>query len=553
MSLLALKDLFARHRARATGLWRLGQEPTRTVFLDAGDIVFATSTHPLDRLTHLLVERSKITQAQLDYAMANLNATMSIGKNLIEMGFITQRDLLDVARAQVERVVWAGIADAVEAPAFEAKDLDATTVRLPFDTAAMLLAGVLDLKDRERVLEELGPLNQVVVLEGRRHQELTLPQDLTRLPALLDGSRTLMELSRESGVEPFRLGAFILFLREIGWARLHELPPLDRRALELALDPPDSVITPPLPEPVEAPQPSLFAEIHASQRPTTNLEHLSEALDQLGPEDELEDPFPPEPENPAPVEPALPIHHEAAGSTEDPEPPPPAAVPPPSRRPLVLLVVLVLIGGLWAGISWFRRARLAHPSPPKAVEPAKARPQVPALEAPKPLPVKEAEPAPVVAAPKPEAPKPEAPKPEPPKPEPPKPTAPTPPAPKPEVTTVPSRAERLQAILQGDLKRAVVQGAAQKKALQERWSLRLEIACQGSTVQHAADLLKDKDPDLFLLPMAMRDGRTCYQVFLGSFSSEAAAKAAAQKLPPPFLAEGNRPKPFRVAQIPDRQ
>lgn len=549
MSLLALKDLFARHRARATGLWRLGQEPMRTVYLDAGDIVFAASTHPLDRLTHLLVERGKITQAQLDYAMANLNPTMSIGKNLIEMGFITQRDLLDVARAQVERVVWAGIADSAEVPAFEAKDLDATTVRLPFDTAAMLLAGVLNLKDRERVLEELGPLNQVVVLEGRRHQELTLPQDLTRLPALLDGSRTLMELSRESGVEPFRLGAFILFLREIGWARLHELPPLDRRALELALDPPDSVITPPLPEAAEAPQPSLFAEIHASQRPTTNLEHLSEALDQLGPEDELEDPFPPEPESPAPVDPALPIHHEAAGSTESPEPPPSSPAPAPSRRLLPLLAVLVILGGLWAGLTWFRRHRAAQPTAPKAVEPAvQAKPVVPASEVPKPLPVKETEQAPSV-----EAPKPEPPKPEPPKPEPAKPVPPTLPAPKPEASTTSSKAERLQAILQGDLKRAVAQGEGQKKALRERWSLRLEIACQGSTVQHAADLLKDKDPDLFLLPMAMRDGRTCYQIFLGSFGSEAAAKAAALKLPPPFLVEGNRPKPFRVAQIPDRQ
>ena len=75
----------------------------------------------------------------------------------------------------------------------------------------------------------------------------------------------------------------------------------------------------------------------------------------------------------------------------------------------------------------------------------------------------------------------------------------------------------------------------------------------GSTVQHAAELLKAQNPDLFLVPMAMRDGRTCYQVFVGSFGSEAAAKAAAKKLPPPFLAEGNRPKPFRVAQIPDRQ
>ncbi|MFZ1376714.1 MAG: DUF4388 domain-containing protein [Geothrix sp.] len=543
MSLPALKDLFARHRARATGLWRLGQEPHRTVFMESGDIVFAASTHPLDRLTHLLVERGKITQAQLDYAMANLNPAMSIGKNLIEMGFITQRDLLDVARAQVERVVWAAVADPEQTPTFEAKDLDATTVRLPFDTAAMLLAGVLKLPDRERVLEELGPLNQVVVLEGKRFQELTLPPDLVKLPGLLDGSRTLMELSREAGVEPFRLGAFVLFLREMAWVRLHELPPLDRRALELALDPAEAPITPPLPESVPTP-PSLFAEIHASQRPTTNLEHLSEALDQLGPEDELEDPFPADSTPPPEPEPALPIHHEAEGSTEQPEPPPPlpSEAPRSSRRPLVLAAVLVLAGLAWVGFTRFRRPKAAPLPAPKVTE---------IVPAPKPV-------APEVKAAEPPAPAPEVVKPVPP-PEPekkPESAATKPPAPPPqkeETVTAASKADRLQTISQGDWKRAMAQGSAQRKALQGKWTLRLEIACQGSTVQHAADLLKGQDPDLFLVPMTMRDGRTCYQVFLGAFGSEAAAKAAAKKLPPPFLAEGNRPKPFRVAQIPDRQ
>lgn len=544
MSLPALKDLFAKHRGRATGLWKLGQEPYRTVFLEAGDIVFAASTHPLDRLTHLLVERGKITQAQLDYAMANLNPAMSIGKNLIEMGFITQRDLLDVARAQVERVVWAVLTSTDQVPAFEAKDLDATTVRLPFDTAAMLLAGVLKLPDRERVLEELGPLNQVVVLEGRRHQELTLPPDLVRLPGLLDGSRTLMELSREAGVEPFRLGAFVLFLREMGWARLHELPPLDRRALELALDPAEAAITPPLPE-AEPTPPSLFAEIHASQRPTTNLEHLSEALDQLGPEDELEEPFPAEPPPPVP-EPALPIHHEAEGSTERPEHPQPlpSEAPPSSRRPLVLVGILVLAALAWFAFSRLRRPKAMVSTPPKAAEPVTAaKPERTAVNSAESTPPAPEPPKPVLAQAGENKPEPEPVK------------APlTVPPPKKEESAGPvSKADRLQAILQGDWKRAMLQGTAQRKVLQGKWTLRLEIACQGSTVQHAADLLKGQDPDLFLVPMIMRDGRTCYQVFLGAFGSEAAAKEAAKKLPPPFLAEGNRPKPFRVAQIPDRQ
>ncbi len=557
MSLSALKDLFARHRQKATGPWRLGQDPQRTVFLEHGDVVFAGSTHPLDRLTHLLVERGRITQAQLDYALANLNPGMSIGKNLIEMGFITQRDLLDVARAQVERVVWAAMADDENTPAFEARELDATTVRLPFDTPLMLLSGVLNLRNREAVLEELGPLNQVVVLEGRRLQQLTLPPDLGRLPALLDGSRTLLELSRESGVEPFRLGAFALFLREIGWARLHELPPLDRRALELALEPAHPDLSPTLPEAPPEPQPSLFSEIHASQFPTTNLEHLSEALDQLGPDDELPDlpelddlpdfPEPPELPEPVPVPVASPeqplrIHHEAFGSTELPEPPAPPPAPP-SRRVLALGGVLVLVLGAWGGYRFLHRSR-GKAAPAPKVEGTLPPAQAPAVKPPPIAPPVQAPPPPQIET------RPE-PKPEP-KPE-------TRPEAKPKVREEAppvgpaSREERFKTIAAGSWKAALAQGEAQRRHLRGKWTLRLEIACQGTTVQHAADLLRKQEPDLFLLPMTMRDGRTCYQVFLGEYRSEAAALRAARHLPAPFLAEGNRPKAFRVAEIPTRQ
>ena len=563
MSLSALKDLFARHRQKATGPWRLGQDPQRTVFLEHGDVVIAGSTHPLDRLTHLLVERGRITQAQLDYALANLNPGMSIGKNLIEMGFITQRDLLDVARAQVERVVWAAMADDENTPAFEARELDATTVRLPFDTPLMLLSGVLNLRNREAVLEELGPLNQVVVLEGRRLQQLTLPPDLGRLPALLDGSRTLLELSRESGVEPFRLGAFALFLREIGWARLHELPPLDRRALELALEPTHPDLSPALPESPAEPQPSLFSEIHASQFPTTNLEHLSEALDQLGPDDELPDlpeldelpdfPEPPGLPEPVPVPVASPeqplrIHHEAFGSTELPEPPAPPPAPP-SRRALALGGVLVVVLGAWGGYRYVHRPRgKAAPAP-------KTDGSVPPPPAPTPAPT----PAPAVKPPPTEPPLPPPPaakselKPEPQR----RPESKPETRPKAQEEARPagpaSQEERLKAIAAGAWKTALAQGEAQRRHLHGKWTLRLEIACQGATVQHAADLLRKQEPDLFLLPMVMRDGRTCYQVFLGEYRSEAAALRAARRLPAPFLAEGNRPKAFRVAEIPSRQ
>ncbi len=553
MSLLALKDLFARHRAGATGLWRLGQEPSRSIFFDHGNVVFASSGHLQDRLTHLLVERGKLTQVQLDYAMANLNPTMSIGRNLIEMGFITQRDLLDVARAQVERVVWSAMVGAAEPPTFEAKDLDASTVRLPFDTPAMLLSGVLNLQDRERLLAELGPLDQVVLLEGRRPAELTLPPDLVRIPALLDDHRTLLELSRESGVEPFRLGAFVLFLREMGWARLQEPPSLVRVSLEPAMEPTPvpATVAPSVPPP-QLSYPSLIAEIQASQVPTTNLEHLSEALDELGPEDEVEDPSPQSGFQPPPhLEPALAIHQTASGSTELPELPH-LESRNTSRRPLVLFLILLTALGLWGGLRWYKRnpiilPRLAQPAS-RDPQPSVPKPEPSTPAAPTPPPPEAATEAKTAPAPRLT----------------PEPAALRAPAvsevpssgkPKPALksSAVPSKAERLKAIRDGNWKLTLAQGAAQRLALQGKWSLRLEIACQGETIQHAAGLLKGRDPDLFILPMTMKGGRMCYQVFLGGYESETAALAAAKRLPPAFLTQGNRPKPFRVDQIPSRQ
>lgn len=545
MSLVALQDLFLRHRERRSGVWKVGEEPSRTLFLDAGDIVFAQSTAPEDRLTAILVEKGKLTQAQLDYAMANLKPGLSIGKNLIEMGFITQRDLLDTARSQVERIAWGSLATPGIAPAFEAKELEPTVVRLPLDTPAMLLAGLLNLRNREAVLDLLGPLNQVVVLEGRRVHELQLPQDLSKLLPLLDGSRTLLELSREGGVEPFRLGAFCLYLRLMGWARLHELPPLDRGALDRALLTEPEPFTETLPPAAPEPPPALFAAIEASQRPTTNLEHLSHALDELPEAPEFPEPpptpalpLPPMPELEADGEPRLEIHE---GSTYPVEPPSMLQAPaePASRaRWPWLLAGLLVVAGLYAGWRWRR-----NPGPPP-VEPPKAA-TLPARPEPKPSPQPEP-PTEAKVLPPPADPVPEI-------------TDKAPETKKkttePQVVKEPpaTSRERLATLKAGHMAKALAQGRQHLGTLKgTRWSLRLEVACLPATVQRAADLIGG-EPDLWVVPMRMRDGKECYQVMLGDFPSEAVAETAARKLPAAFRAPGNRPKAFRLDQLPDKQ
>ena len=561
MTRLALQDLFHRHREKATGLWKLGHEPSRTVYFEAGDIVFAQSTYPADRLTHLLVERGKLTQTQLDYALANLRSGISIGKNLIEMGFITQRDLLDVARAQVERVVSGALATPDERPVFEAKDLDANVVRLPFDTPELLLNGLLGLKDREGLLELLGPLNQVVVLQGRRLMEMTLPADLAKLPPLLDGTHTLLELSRESLAEPLRLGTFALFLREMGWARLHEMPPLDRGALDMALTPEAEALSGPLPEPDLDTVPSLFSTISAAARPTTNLEHLSQALDEL-PEPEplrLESDFAvetgqailPTPTSELPEIPSLePPRLEFEPSEPEPEPDPAVMILPstltspedeeiapapdfqealPRRPRWGLLVAAGLVAAVALAYGWKRWHKpnaaqvpvvKAQPPLPKAPAPKPPEPEkLPEKPVPEPPPAVEAKPAP--AAP-----------------------------PKPVEIGAKDRADALR---KGDITRAVRQGERMAAELPKgHWTLRLEIACQPETLTRAVDLFDTPAPDLWVLPLALKDGRGCYQVFYAHFPSREAAEAAGRKLPAAFRSEGNKPKPFKIGEIATR-
>jgi septal ring-binding cell division protein DamX len=113
-----------------------------------------------------------------------------------------------------------------------------------------------------------------------------------------------------------------------------------------------------------------------------------------------------------------------------------------------------------------------------------------------------------------------------------------------------SLSARLGALEQGDLDLAVRQGRRLVREIPPaHCTLRLEIACQGDTIRRVVELFKGRQPDLFLLPMPMRDGRGCYQVLFGRFPTPQAAERALKRLPASFLADRNRPKVFRFSEL----
>jgi septal ring-binding cell division protein DamX len=138
------------------------------------------------------------------------------------------------------------------------------------------------------------------------------------------------------------------------------------------------------------------------------------------------------------------------------------------------------------------------------------------------------------------------------------------PAPEPKVPAKPepavkavvstSLSARLKALDQGDLDLAVRQGQRLAREIPpSHWTLRLEIACEGDTIRRLVEIFKGKAPDIFLLPIAMRDGRVCYQVLYGRFPNQLAAEKQLKRLPASFLGERNRPKAFRFYDLPKKQ
>jgi len=677
MTLLTVPDLFRRYRGKETGHWRVGNESVRTVHLDSGDIVFASSTFQSDRLTTILVESGKLTQGQMEHALSNLKPGMSVGKNLIEMGFITQRDLLDAARFQVERIVWSALT-APETPTFEPKDdLEENVVRLPLDTPALLFKGIMRIVDRESLLELLGPLNQVVFLQGKRVFELDLPADLAKVAPLMDGTHTILELGSEVAVEPMRVGAFALFLREIGWGKLYELPPIDRQALNRALTVNDPT-KPPSSFPAQRSE--LFRTIEEAGKKTVQLDQLSSLLDDIEntgyneESDKTAKESQPETESPRPIReesdstqpdsnnpvgrvltmPPEPEPLEESLSQEEPtiiiSPEEPTDIPYPptiidneeikeeseekSKKKVereskkaekeaererekaereaererkkaereskkaeqraekerkkaekeaerairkaekankkaenkageesvtagkswirTLLYVIIALPVVFAAIYCIREFKLfktRNIDPPFTITPSEVQPSEPPSAAAtetesepsstSPVPSQAETPVPLQAKPNPTQ------LPQPPRPSPP---------PVVDNTVDTSTQARFGAIADGNTNRALTQGKAFQASLSRTtWIIRLIVACQGETLQNCAHELNALRPDLFLASLRLRDGRLCYQLFMGCYSTKGAAETEVKRLPALFKEKGQMPKIMQVSDITAQQ
>jgi hypothetical protein len=203
-----------------TGMIRLENGAIiKVVYFQKGSISFASSNEKNDRLSEVLKRAGKLTAEQVQDAQARLQPNVSLGKTLVELGYISPKDLLWGARAQVDGILhqllfWNnGRYQVVEGT------LPKEIIHLNLPVGSVIFDGILKTQNRDWILQHIGSPEAIYALSddfAEQNEILKLP--VAGITSQLNGKRTLHEIAQGSGIDSFELCKTVVALEYLGFA-----------------------------------------------------------------------------------------------------------------------------------------------------------------------------------------------------------------------------------------------------------------------------------------------------------------------------------------------
>ena len=202
--------LRAMVRADKTGPLRFTRgRVTKTVYLQGGRIIFATSTDPDDRLGEMLLRKGLITYRILEESVQAIRAGKRQGTALVESGSIRSRDLVQGVTEQVQEIVYSLFRWEEGTYEFVEGELPSREViLLRMSTEDILMEGIRRVQRWSRIQAGAGALDQrytpsadsPAILEA-----MTLTKNELGLVAVLDGIPSLEEICAQSRQPDFAI------------------------------------------------------------------------------------------------------------------------------------------------------------------------------------------------------------------------------------------------------------------------------------------------------------------------------------------------------------
>ncbi len=202
LSALPLPELLIQlRRSSSTGILSVESEGTRkAVYFHNGQVVFATSNSPNDRLGETLLRLGKISVDEYEASLGQISHGRRQGKVLIEMGAMAPQDLWEGVETQVREIVFSLFEWPAGEFVFESTTLpQKEKVTVAFDPLKLVLEGLRRV-DPEGALKGRLP-DPGLILECIKDVDPANLEPYERhILSVVDGQRSVDEICRESEI-----------------------------------------------------------------------------------------------------------------------------------------------------------------------------------------------------------------------------------------------------------------------------------------------------------------------------------------------------------------
>lgn len=188
----------------------------KTVYFSEGNIVFAASNAEKDKLVNILLKYKKINQEQLDIVLKQMDKNISLGRNLVNMGFITHKELIWAVKVQIVGIIHSIIIFEDGEYSMIEGALPDGVINLPLNTLKIIFDSLVMFKDREWIARQINAPDAVykkTILFEEGKSKLLSNDELQKIAESIDGEKALNEIAGISNIEDFKTFKLIYALK----------------------------------------------------------------------------------------------------------------------------------------------------------------------------------------------------------------------------------------------------------------------------------------------------------------------------------------------------
>jgi hypothetical protein len=170
-------------------------DEAKSIYMEEGEIIFATTNLTTESLGDRLLAAGRINREQYEESLRQSRASgKRHGETLVAMRMLAADELSALVRQQVEGIVWSIFSwDNGSVRFTPGRDKHEEFVKVSIPIPQAVLRGVRTMPDARALLARLG--TQTTILERIEHRrKLTLSADENALLEAIDGKQTLVDL-----------------------------------------------------------------------------------------------------------------------------------------------------------------------------------------------------------------------------------------------------------------------------------------------------------------------------------------------------------------------